>query len=46
VREPVPRGPPPLDAHVELPAGSYAVGEPGEERRVQLRITMRARVTN
>ncbi len=31
VRQPVTREPPPLDAHVELPAGSYAVGEPGAE---------------
>ena len=36
VRQPATREPPPLDAHVELPAGSYAVGEPGEERRVEL----------
>lgn len=27
---------PPLDAHVLLPAGSYRVGEPGEERTVAL----------
>ena len=26
-----------LDALVELPAGTYAVGEPGEERVVELR---------
>jgi formylglycine-generating enzyme required for sulfatase activity len=30
------REPPSLDAQVELPAGSYVVGEPGEERRVEL----------
>lgn len=35
-RSPVIRDVPPLDAHVELPAGSYAVGEPGEERTVEL----------
>jgi formylglycine-generating enzyme required for sulfatase activity len=31
------RAPPALDAVVELPAGRYALGEPGEERVVALR---------
>jgi formylglycine-generating enzyme len=32
-----PREVPPVDAVVELPAGEYVVGEPGEERTVALR---------
>jgi formylglycine-generating enzyme required for sulfatase activity len=31
------RSVPPLDAVVELPAGRYTLGEPGEERTVELR---------
>jgi formylglycine-generating enzyme required for sulfatase activity len=36
-RDPHAREVPPLDAVVELPAGRYPVGEPGEERSVALR---------
>jgi formylglycine-generating enzyme required for sulfatase activity len=36
-REPHVREVPPLDAVVELPAGSYSLGEPGEERTTVLR---------
>ena len=36
-REPHVREVPPLDAVVELPAGSYSLGEPGEERATVLR---------
>jgi len=43
VRAPVTRAIPPLDAHVELPAGSYVLGEPGEQRRVQLRSVLLGR---